>query len=757
LLHGKQSGASPVRHPALASLLALATTLSALTLISAPAQGGETSSALLPDHRAFELASLGGDVLGGEAYAPKTGQQLSASRETFNSYPVRASATGDAITYSGELPPTGGSGSTGPGGGDTFLATRDPAGWSTADITPSVEGARGVYQGFSSDLTAAFLVEFDEPLAPSAPFPCIALYARDNAGAYQPTFTETQTPGECGVPVFAGISADNSSAVFETAARLTPEAPEASSEDENLYESVAGHAHLVNVLPNGETTPNAAIGGVSEPGEEYGRVRSIGYRHFGSAVNSTGSRVAWTDLNTGNLYVRENPAGPHPTTVIVAEGAYYRGASADGSKVLFTDEQKLTADSTAAAGEPDLYVDELSPEAGQPGTVKDLTVASSGHANVQGVVGNSDDGSYVYFVAQNALAPGAPTGRECSREETIEEVEHEREHPRPAEGCNLYLWHGGTIRFIATLSPLDNNMDAADSAVDRSHVSGDWRPALHLRTSNVTPDGQSVVFMSRRSLTAPAGNATEEVYTYSVATGTVSCASCNPNGEAPHDVAPETQTQEQWAAFVSTPRAGEFLPEGPSSTYQLRDISANGRRVFFTSDQPLVPQATDGNHQVYEWEREGEGTCTAQSASTVNGGCVFLLSPALGGEEAVFLDADATGDNVFFTTRAQLAGEDRNEQTDVYDARVAGGFPHLVTQCTGTGCQGAPPTTPAFATPASATFSGGANFALQPSPISHKKRVVPRCKRGHVRRHGKCVRAKAKRGHHHSTTRKGTR
>jgi hypothetical protein len=375
---------------------------------------------------------------------------------------------------------------------------------------------------------------------------------------------------------------------------------------------------------------------------------------------------------------------------------------------------------------------------------------------VQGEVGNSEDGSSVYFVAQNALAPGAPVGRECSREETKEEVNAELAHPRPAAGCNLYLWHAGVVRFIATLSTLDNNMSGAETAVTGARVSGDWRPALNLRTSNVSPDGGAVVFMSRRDLTPFTSNSLEQVYVYTAATSSISCASCNPSGAPATDIN-HVDTREDFAAFISNPRAGEFIPEGVSPSYQLRDISTNGTRVIFTSDQPLVPAATSRKHEVYEWEREGEGTCTVQSASTVNGGCVFLLSSALGGEEAVFLDADATGDNVFFTTRAQLAGEDRNEQTDVYDARVAGGFPHLVTQCTGTGCQGAPPTTPAFATPASATFSGGANFAPQPSPISHKKRVVPRCKRGHVRRHGKCVRAKAKRGHHLSTTRKGTR
>jgi hypothetical protein len=735
--------------------------LGALAFMSAPAQGGETSSALLPDHRAYEMVSLAGDILGGEAYPPSATQEAPAgSRETFNDYPVRASSAGDAVAYSGELPPTGGSGSSGSGGGDTFVAARGPAGWSTQDITPSVEGSRGVYQGFTSDLTVAFLDEFNEPLAPGAPFPCITLYARGSASAFQPTFSETATPGECGIPVFAGVSADNRATVFETSARLTPEAPEASSEDENLYDSVEGHVHLVSVLPNGETAPNAAIGGASNPGEEYGRVHFIGYRHFGNAINATGSRAFWTDLNTGNLYVRDNPAGPNPATVLVAEGAYYRGASADGSKVLFTDERKLTADSTAAPGEPDLYVDEFGPEVGQSGTIKDLTVASSGHANVQGVVGSSADGSYVYFVAQSVLAAGAPSGRECAREETIEEVEHELGHPRSAAGCNFYLWHAGTIRFIATLSPLDNSMNAADACCQGSRVSGDWRPALHLRTAVVTPDGQSVAFMSRRSLTTPTETGTKRVYTYNATTATISCVSCNRSGEELQTVEREGEAEEQFAALLSTPRAGEFLPEGPTSTYQLRDISENGARIFFTSDQPLVPQATTGRRQVYEWEREGEGTCTGPpAASPVNGGCVFLLSSSLGDGEAVFLDADATGDNIFFTTRAQLASEDHNEQVDVYDARVGGGFPHLVTQCTGTGCQGAAPTAAAFATPPSATFSGGANFAPQPRPstISHKKKVAPRCKRGHVRRHDKCVRAKAKHAIRHTPTKKGSR
>ena len=41
----------------------------------------------------------------------------------------------------------------------------------------------------------------------------------------------------------------------------------------------------------------------------------------------------------------------------------------------------------------------------------------------------------------------------------------------------------------------------------------------------------------------------------------------------------------------------------------------------------------------------------------------------------MFLDASASGDDVFFATRERLAPTDTDELVDVYDARVDGGFP----------------------------------------------------------------------------------
>jgi hypothetical protein len=95
-------------------------------------------------------------------------------------------------------------------------------------------------------------------------------------------------------------------------------------------------------------------------------------------------------------------------------------------------------------------------------------------------------------------------------------------------------------------------------------------------------------------------------------------------------------------------------------------------------------------------------------------------------------------------TRAQLAPEDTNEAYDVYDARVDGVQPVLPPACSGTGCQGIPGQAPTFATPSSVTFEGVGNFAPPAeatAPAKPKaKAKLAKCKKGFVRRHGRCVR-----------------
>jgi hypothetical protein len=167
-------------------------------------------------------------------------------------------------------------------------------------------------------------------------------------------------------------------------------------------------------------------------------------------------------------------------------------------------------------------------------------------------------------------------------------------------------------------------------------------------------------------------------------------------------------------------------------------VANDGSRVFFDSGQPLVPQDSNGWMDVYEWERDGSGSCRQAQ------GCVYLLSGGTYPENSYLIGADAGGENVFFVSDAQLVAQDRNDQDDMYDARVGGVQPPSSPACEGTGCQGLPPTPPSFATPASVTFAGVGNFApLLETPARPKQKggKPRRCVRGSVRRHGegKCV------------------
>ena len=106
----------------------------------------------------------------------------------------------------------------------------------------------------------------------------------------------------------------------------------------------------------------------------------------------------------------------------------------------------------------------------------------------------------------------------------------------------------------------------------------------------------------------PSGGA-DEVYEFQAATDQLFCCRVVRAGN-----------RLQWPG-----RSAAFLPISWNDGHLPEWVADEGNRVFFDSEVPLVPEDTNGRQDVYEWEREGTGTCTA--ASAVNGGCHV---PALG-------------------------------------------------------------------------------------------------------------------------------
>jgi hypothetical protein len=660
----------------------------------------------LPDCRAFEVVS------------PAVKEDSGVEGHSGS----RASVTGEAIMYSSR---GAFAGSTVAEYVDSYVSRRRPGGWATQNITPPFSANQTVevnpYQHllFTPDLSKAFLGSDSRfPLSSGAAAGYPEAYVADIAeGTYQ-FVAQSSTPLHYndGFPQPIGASTDLSHIVHNN-----------NNGSGNIEEWVDGQVSFVNVSPNGTLIS-------ANPGSSSG-----GFGGLWRAVSDDGSRVFF---NAGGvLYVRENPTSPtedcsvpgDACTVAVSASqragspsdfaAVYQGASIDGSRVFFTSHAELTDDAYTGSADNAANLYEYNLESG---VLTDLTVdtTDADGAGVLGVVTVSKDGSYMYFVAEGALAGGAVSGQP-----------------------NLYLSHDGATTFIATLRPpetiaeLNNKLAACPISECRRLVeaefiskvadSEDWTKGPGFNEARETPDGTHLAFISNRSLTGydnepvepkctendkPAPGTCAEVYLYDALAGRLSCVSCNPSGARP--------------LGPSNFRNGEGQNADSGNFYTPRNFSDDGSRLFFQSKDALVPGDSNGLQDVYEYE----------------GGRLHLISNGAGGSESNFMDASPSGGDVFFATADRLVSGDGDDLVDMYDARVGGGFPVSVAApvCdNGDSCK--PPVSPqpgVFAAPASATFSGAGNLTPVPSAVAVKtKHAKPKAKKSKAKK----KRSKAKR------------
>jgi DNA-binding beta-propeller fold protein YncE len=675
----------------------------------------------LPDSRVFEMVTPI-DKEDAEIYVPEAlyhGQ--GEGYETTNL--TEAAAGGDAVVYQGDPTHSGGGESSGNGLGSAYRAIRSPGGgWTQESIQPP--GRRHTfYRGFSEDLSAGVMTSPTEntelaepqlpgPVAPAGYFSNSQETYKEYSDLYQHTFSQenyyplfsampNRPPGEepSGVvpdggdtrppgPVYAGGVPDMSQLLFQANDALlegngviekelnedaAQERIEGQENFDYLYDWDEGRLGLVDLLPNGHVAQNATFGGP----HLLGASREGNPPDFSHVISTDGSRVFWSALEGQKpkaLYMRENPSQPqspldgHGRCTVAADactiqldaglggegGGRFWTASADGSKVFFT--------------KGDLYEYEVKDI--DSGVLVDLTPG----VEVQGVIGTGEDGDYVYYVNSAdklyVLHDGAEGWEAPVPIATLSEEDGTEVQPYPAVGILSQM--GGRV--------------------------GDWVADLGQRTAEVTQDGLGLVFMSNQGLKVqgfPNGyenNGKEEVYVYSAKQNSLVCASCDQSGEAASE---------------------GLLPISWSDSYIPTLISEGGDRVFFESDSPLASQDTNGRMDVYEWEREGTGSCGLGKGS--RGGCVYLLSGGVNAESSWLLGASVNGSDVFLTTRAELTSDAQDELYKVFDARVNGVRALSPPACTGTGCQGVPASPPTFATPSSVTYGGIGNFPVPAS------------------------------------------
>jgi hypothetical protein len=538
---------------------------------------------------------------------------------------LQASPDGERITYTsftafGEFPQSAPSASQ-------YLSTRAAGGWSTANVTPPNEEGftKAPVRGVSTNLDALALVVRQPSLAEEASEGVDNLYVQDLlSGSVR---LVTNTPPRLSIPgpeycvAFGGEAERFGKTIFAAKGALTADSP-LPGQGYNLYEWTPEEGiRLLSILPSGSPAkPNGGTGFGAGLEGQCGKGTRIAW----NAISDDGSRVFWTYGTDGGGQLMARVNGNSTVQLDAPQGVggkggggMYYGASADGSAVVFTSEAKLVPGANAG----DLYRYDFAAAPGQ--RLVDLTVSAS-PAAVQGVVGISNDAASIYFVASGALGAEGTAG-----------------------ATNLYLWRGGEIRFVATLGSKGLASAGGDEAT--------WSEDPRYRVGRVTPSGDALAFASTAAVTGAdnigqsTGAATTQVFLYDALTDTLTCASCNPTGARPlgRGKLPGSSNPIEQPRFLSEDGSRLFFnsfdsldprdSNGKRDVYEFErvgtgdcttasphlsqvsggcvalissggsaddsyfvDASRDGRDVFFSTSEGLVPWDEDGRYDIYD-------------------------------------------------------------------------------------------------------------------------------------------------------------
>jgi len=647
----------------------------------------------LADNRAWELVSPaqkgGGQVLPADPNTSSCdvdhGGIECKPGASYNHFPMQSTPGGDAIAYEGT--PFSSDGAVIE---NEYLAKRDPqSGWQSTNLTPPLLESRGGggYLAFDPALESALLEQLGTALSPEALEGHPDLYAQASADPFSlaPLLLAGQVAPHCPQGnvsdrlrlTYAGASNDLSRVFFAANDALTPEAVGACGEA-NLYESSAAGLRAVNLLPGAtKTSPGAAFGSGTLLKSGNSNSPSIVVTN---AISDDGARAFFSG-KTGQVYVR---IGASKTTEIPDHVGKFLAAAKDGSRVLLSNGRIYDLETKAT------------------------TDLSAGKGGFEGLVGQSEDLTHVYFV-DSAVLSGEEANSEGQKAQ--------------AGKANLYSWSGGTTRFVATLAGGDTRVNAGFGL----GLLTDTEAAPALRSAQASPNGRWLAFGSTVSLSgyenagpcerrgAFAEAPCPEAFLYDSASGELICASCNPSGARPLG----------WSIL-------RLLVLGvPGSRPQQPYLTDSGRLYFDSRDSLALADTNEGVEDVYQYEPDGVGTCKREE------GCINLISAGTGSEDSNLVTVDETGANVFFTTRDRLVLKDKDELVDLYDAREGGGIPAETEtgrgECSGEACQ-PPVVVPEDPTPGSSSFEGAGNVVEQPT-VTRKP-----CAKGKVKRRGKCVR-----------------
>jgi hypothetical protein len=593
----------------------------------------------------------------------------------------------------------------GEAGGSAGLASsyyfaRTPAGWQMTPIARQPQA--GIFSEFVSsnspftpDLSEALFTRFWD-ISFSDRSPSEELMIGPPGGPYTAVAALTRAAGGAEESQWVAVSRGGTTAVFAASEdhEVIPGHPTGTTSGEDLYEYANGHLSQLNVATGGATI--GVCGAKIAHGYEA-ELQGSAYNTFGHAgsngainsISSDGSRV---------FFYASPGGGACPSYGVEEENGE---VEVSPNRDLY---MRLDGETTVNIGSYQFV-------GANPEGTRVILRRGSGQLN-----------EYFLYHTENGTLEPIPKLRGGYKPMLLSEDgnviylgSHEEAQP---DGVSRYDINAEKLTFITNFIG--------------GHGGGGYY---------TSPNGDQLYWGADGVEGLPgSSNVTNQLYRYDSVEEAIQCVACSslidPEPGFPSVTITETGAQ-----------LGRPSPLGSPA-------SANGDFVFFETIAALVPQDINGevgggesedgayspSSDVYEWRRNGIDGCAHVQ------GCLALITDGIDpGAGNKLLGTDPSGRDVFFATKSQLVATDRDSSTDIYDARIGGGYPPPappLSGCEGTECS-RPANPPEDATPGSFTFSGPGN----PAPTLAGKSVAKPKKHGKKKRTKKRVRRKARRVH----------
>lgn len=567
------------------------------------------ASALLPDCRAYEQVSPtdkgngsvgGGDFVTGTLVNPSGNAALWGATDAF----LGATSFAAAVPYS---------------------SYRTASDWTTRSfgwrpvLPPNIFGSGGTIQNpylLSEDGTKSLTVADRNPVTGEE---VVAVFIVDLLTG-EATQLNGQPVGSSGGffgvgQNTVGADPDFENIWFGSSWELTQEAVGISGRKLYHYSVADAELSLASYDPAGDPASGDLVSqrSIDAPMKNYvsedGQVASF----YGAQASGTTRRFLYraeVGIEESVLVTAaENPGSPGP------EAGDFQGADTSGDRIFF----KSTGELLPGAEGDHLYLyDHTEPAGSRLTLISEDQHPIPQQANVGSAVGNSDDGSVIYFTAAAQLIPGEDDD----------------------SGQKLYRWEEGNLEFLARINQAPN------------------------KNSLVSADGRYAVFMSPRNLEPGVDTGGfAQAYRYDHQTGEIACVSCDPNGA-------NTAAAELGVGFLNTIQI-TVMPR--------RFLTDNGRVTFNTEDALIPERDTNNQTDVYTWQNgELDLISTGRSESpsrfadvSADGSSIFFTTR----EQLVSSDTDDAIDLYAARVNGGIAGEQLRTHSPCTGSACQGGSP----------------------------------------------------------------------------------